>query len=248
MANITNIPAPRVPFIDDRTGLMAREWYRFFLNLFTLTGQGQTSLSLDSLQIGPPTSYDGIQQDGTVDNAPAALDYSELAALTSLVQGLTMAPPNIETQKLYSGSFYDTTTQTAAAINTAYALTFNSTSHSAGVRIGSPTSRIICDNPGLYNFQFSVQLDNTSGGDHNAYLWARINGVDVSASAGQVRLKGNNGELVAAWNYVLQVAAGDYFELMWAVSDTAVQTIAVAATSPVPAIPSIILTVTQVSI
>lgn len=247
MANTTNIPAPRVAFIDERTGLMSREWYRFFLNLFTLTGQGQTAVSLDDVQIGPPSMADGMQV--PLDNAaPLPADYSNYAALASLVEGLTMAPPSIETQKLYGGSFHDTTTQTAAAINTAYALTFNSTGHSAGVRIGSPTSRIICDNPGYYNFQFSAQLDNTTGGDHLAYIWARINGVDIAASAGQVRLKGNNGELVAAWNYVLPVAAGDYFEVVWAVTDTAVQILSSAASSPVPAIPSIILTVTQVSI
>ena len=52
--NITNIPAPRVPFIDDRTGLMSREWYRFFLNLFTLTGSGSNTVSLQEVQIGPP--------------------------------------------------------------------------------------------------------------------------------------------------------------------------------------------------
>ena len=54
--NVTNIPAPRVPFIDARTGLMAREWYRFFLNLFVLTGSGSNPTSLDELQIGPPNS------------------------------------------------------------------------------------------------------------------------------------------------------------------------------------------------
>ena len=52
--NITNIPAPRVEFIDPRTGLMAREWYRFFFNLFNLTGAGTTDTSLADLQVGPP--------------------------------------------------------------------------------------------------------------------------------------------------------------------------------------------------
>ena len=56
--NITNIPAPRVPFIDERTGLMAREWYRFFLNLFILTGSGNNPTTLDDLQIGPPNQPD----------------------------------------------------------------------------------------------------------------------------------------------------------------------------------------------
>ena len=56
--NITNIPAPRVPFIDERTGLMAREWYRFFLNLFVLTGSGNNPITLEELQLGPPSQQD----------------------------------------------------------------------------------------------------------------------------------------------------------------------------------------------
>ena len=52
--NATNITPPRVPLIDQRTGLIAREWYRFFLNLFTLTGSGTNQVSLVDLQLGPP--------------------------------------------------------------------------------------------------------------------------------------------------------------------------------------------------
>lgn len=57
--NITNIPSSRVEFIDSRTGLMSREWYRFFLNLFNLTGAGNNPTSLDDLQIGPPSTGGG---------------------------------------------------------------------------------------------------------------------------------------------------------------------------------------------
>lgn len=53
MLNITNIPAPRVNLIDQRTGMMAREWYRFFLSLFELTGAGGNATSLDDLQMMP---------------------------------------------------------------------------------------------------------------------------------------------------------------------------------------------------
>ena len=52
--NITNLPSSRVEFIDPRTGLMSREWYRFFLNLFNLTGGGNNQTSLDDLQLAPP--------------------------------------------------------------------------------------------------------------------------------------------------------------------------------------------------
>ena len=53
MRNITNIPAPRVAFIDERTGLMSREWYRFFLNLFVLTGSGNSDVTIEDLQKSP---------------------------------------------------------------------------------------------------------------------------------------------------------------------------------------------------
>jgi hypothetical protein len=52
--NATNITPPRVALIDQRTGLIAREWYRFFLNLFNLTGGGTNQTSLVDLQLGPP--------------------------------------------------------------------------------------------------------------------------------------------------------------------------------------------------
>ena len=51
--NITNIPAPRVAFMDERTGLMSREWYRFFLNLFIITGAGASDVSVVDLLQAP---------------------------------------------------------------------------------------------------------------------------------------------------------------------------------------------------
>jgi len=38
--NITQITAPRVDLIDPRTGLMSRQWYRFFYNQYVITGEG----------------------------------------------------------------------------------------------------------------------------------------------------------------------------------------------------------------
>ena len=67
--NITNIPSSRVDFIDPRTGMISREWYRFFLNLFNLAGGGGNQTSLDDLQLGPPpqpTTTSGSSGSGTV--------------------------------------------------------------------------------------------------------------------------------------------------------------------------------------
>jgi len=53
MPDQTNITPPRVPFTDLRTGLISREWYRFFLSLFNLTGGGTNTVTLVDLQLGP---------------------------------------------------------------------------------------------------------------------------------------------------------------------------------------------------
>lgn len=64
LPDITQIPAPRVDFIDKRTGLMAREWYRFFVNIYNLAGSGNSTVSLDDLQVGQVggASYDSIAE------------------------------------------------------------------------------------------------------------------------------------------------------------------------------------------
>jgi hypothetical protein len=170
---------------------------------------------------------------------------SRVSAVEQQVAALAAAPAVKPPESRRYGSFYSTVTQTIATINTATAMTFNNTDISFGVYVGAPTSRVYVDRGALYNIQFSAQLDNTAGGIHLAYIWLRINGIDVPYSAGQLRLKGNDGELIAAWNYLAQLNEGDYFELMWAAADTAVQILAESATAFCPAVPSVILTVTD---
>lgn len=58
MLDITQIPAPRIPLIDERTGLLSRQWYRFFYNLYVLTGGGTNAITLEELQLGPPNQPD----------------------------------------------------------------------------------------------------------------------------------------------------------------------------------------------
>jgi hypothetical protein len=241
--NTAPITPPRVPVIDPRTGLIAREWYLFFLTLF------RASQTIDYVDLTPQNQdvsgdLNKVYSDVQLTAAPQT-DGAQISELAKRVEALECLPVDEPRNTPRYGSFYDTTTQTAAAINTAYAITFNTTDLSQGVYIGSPTSRVYVDRPGVYNIQFSTQLDNTSGGSHLIFIWLRVNGTDVPQTASQVRLKGTDGELVAAWNFAYKFNAGDYFELMWSVSDTAIQIVAQAAAAPVPAIPSIILTVTD---
>lgn len=161
------------------------------------------------------------------------------------VEGLQMLPPPREFKRSRYGSFYDTTTQTATVINTAKAITFDTTDLSRGVYIGSPTSRIYVDTDGIYNFQTSIQLDSTIATAEIFYLWFRLNGVDVTNSASQVRVQGNNAEIFVALNYFFDLKSGDYVELMFSVTNLGVQLLASGAVAPHPGIPSIILTVSN---
>ena len=166
-------------------------------------------------------------------------------SLTKAIEGLQMTPPPREFKRARYGSFYDTTTQTPTAINTAKAITFNSTDLSNGVYIGTPTSRIVVDSEGIYNFDTSFQLDKTTGGTDEFYFWFRLNGTDVPDSASQIRIQGNDAEVFSSLNYFFDLKAGDYVELMFSATSLAVELLSVPATAPVPGIPSIILTVSN---
>jgi len=166
-----------------------------------------------------------------------------LGSLTASVEGLQMAPPAREFKRARYGSFYDTTTQTATVINTATAITFNGTDLSNGVYIGSPTSRIVVDSEGIYNFDTSFQLDKTSGGTAVFDFWFRLNGADVANSASRITIQGNNAEIFSSLNYFFDLKANDYVELMFSVTDLSVELKTFPAAVPHPGIPSIILTV-----
>lgn len=146
------------------------------------------------------------------------------------------------------GAFVDTTDQLLGAVNTPQAVTFNTTQVSRGVTVGSPTSRIIVDKTGVYNFQFSLQVDKTAGGKASIWIWPRVNGADIAASASVVTIKDNDSESVPAWNFVLPLVANDYFELMWESDSTDLLLESIAARTGPPArplVPSAILTVTN---
>lgn len=152
-------------------------------------------------------------------------------------------PPTVPFPRKAYGTFFDTTTQTAAAINTAYTVSLNTTDLSFGVYLSGTQIRV--DQKGLYNFQHSIQLDKATGGKGLFYLWYMKNGTDVADSATRIRLEGNNSEQVASWNYVFDLKANDYIEYRWSVDNTDVQIKSFATAAPAPATPSVIVTVTN---
>jgi hypothetical protein len=140
------------------------------------------------------------------------------------------------------GTFFDTTTQSGSA-NVSQSINYNTTDISQGVTVAS-NSRLTVANAGTYNIQFSAQLLADTGAD-DVYIWLKKNGTNVSSSAGHVVLA-NNAEAIAAWNYVVDAAASDYFEIAWQSTNGDAVILAENASGNVPSIPSIITTVTQV--
>jgi hypothetical protein len=361
--NPTQLTPPRVALIDDRSGAISREWYRFFLSLLTATqnNQSETELSPDTSSL--LASYDAMLAElaQATESAPdccasgeavlasdiqalavtsPGASISALAVVQSDIQSLALAPPgnsgsvtsvdasggttgltfsggpitssgtltlggtlavaNGGTNSTstataggvaygtgtaivvnaagsagyvltsggaappvwtpvaslavgtdaYWGSFWDTTTQTAAAINTAYTLTLNTADvENNGVTIVSG-SRVTFIHAGVYSLTFSVQLTNTdnSNNAHIANIWIRKNGANVTATDSKFTVPGKfgsvQGAIIGTVNFVLPIAASDYIELVWSTTDTSVAVASFpAGTTPVtPVVPSIIFT------
>ena len=144
-------------------------------------------------------------------------------------------------------SYYATNTLTNPVSGAVNLFTFDTVVSEFQIQLGSPASKIFVANTGLYNIQFSAQLDKSGGGATEVYIWPRVNGENIPYSATKVVIDGRNSEIAPAWNFLLPLKAGDYFELAWESVDTSVIILAQAPTGNIPGIPSIILTMTYVS-
>jgi hypothetical protein len=217
-----------------------QQHYKLFINriqqqLSTLGGGGETRLRYLDDVVGVATNssfYDDkfLQWNSTTNEAEFVTINS--GNIVGIVTG-------------YYGSFYDTTTQNAVGINTYQPFTINTTDISNQVSIAN-SSHIVIANSGIYNIQFSLQIDKSQGSLAHVYIWLKKNGVDVPNSAGEIAVQGTAAEAIAAWNYVVSASANDYYELMWSSTDIHVEIKARTVNGVVPAIPSIILTVVSV--
>ena len=142
----------------------------------------------------------------------------------------------------YTGGI--TTDQTAASTDTAYALTYTSSS-AEGITNGTPASRIVFEEAGEYMISFSAQISSTSSSTVNFWFWPRVNGVDVAGSTMKNALHQNGATLVVSRSVIFNFAAGDYLEAMWAVDSTSGFLDATAATAFAPAAPASTIAITR---
>ncbi len=145
------------------------------------------------------------------------------------------------------------TTSKSFTANTATQITFDQTDYINGAT-NDGTDGIAVNQDGIYNYQFSVQLKNTDTQIHSAWIWLRVNNVDVLGTGSKFDVTSSHGGTpgynIAACNFFVELQAGDTVEMWAASSNTAVTFDAAAAQTspfPMPAIPSVVATLTFVS-
>ena len=147
----------------------------------------------------------------------------------------------LDDQDTPHAAFVDFTTQTHTLIDTAKAITWDTTADSHHIYIGSPTSRIYFDKSGLYQITFTAQILSSNASDKAFWFWPRINGTDITGSTMKISLDVNNATKTISRPGLFEITAGDYLEAMWAVNDTATALVTYAAESFCPAVPSVTL-------
>jgi hypothetical protein len=148
----------------------------------------------------------------------------------------------------FYGAFCSTGSQTNPSPNVSRSMQLETTEHSNGVTVVSG-SRITTAYKGVYNLQFSAQLEKADNGADTVYIWFKKNGSNVPRSNTAIdvlKQAGGSGKAVAAWNYVDTMNAGDYLEIVWQSDDVNIQLHQDVAAGNFPSIPSVIATLTQV--
>lgn len=138
------------------------------------------------------------------------------------------------------GQFYATSTQTPAQANTGYAISFDSSSATDGLAInGSDATKIDITDAGLLNINITAQA--TASSSYTGYLWVDVNGTD-----GYAVKKAVSGDDVITHTALVSVAAGDYLKVVYAVSNTGLTLPNTAASSPMPAIPAVQVSINRI--
>jgi hypothetical protein len=158
---------------------------------------------------------------------------------------IAQSVPNI----LYSGTFYDTTTQNNGGATVANQVLINSTQNSTGFTLGG-SNNIIVNNTSTYFFSLSLQLTFTGGAsNYNVTVWYTIDNVIVPDSAFTFTTTGaQNDQTLAVVTDTIKITAGQSIKFYWWSQATGMKLLATAAgTSPTrPLSPSVNLNIFNV--
>ena len=191
------------------------------------------------------------EYDQSAENEYTRVLYLYFSQLDNITQGLLGRQGGKYLNNPY-GAFQNDNTQALTSVNTPYVVVLGTTDYANGVSLAS--NRITVAQSGIYNVQFSLQFENTHTSIVNTWVWLRKNGVDVTGTASTWAVVsahgGIHGYAIGACNFYLDMAAGDYLELVVAADDVGINLEAyTAATSPFvrPSVPSSVVTVSFVS-
>lgn len=135
---------------------------------------------------------------------------------------------------------------TAASADTAYAITYDTPALGNGITLGTPASRIVFEEGGLYLVTFTAQIRQNAFGNVEIRFWPRINGVDVAGSTMVNRMHNVGATITVSRSAIFTVSANDYLEAMWSTDNTNAFLEATAATAWSPAAPATTITLTRI--
>lgn len=155
-----------------------------------------------------------------------------------------------EVQGVFSyGSWFSNQDQVALGANTETLITVNNSDYSEGISVVD-NSKLTVKESGVYNIQFSAQVYHRTGGGGGAgnglWIWFKKNGSTIANSATKLNVQSGN-FAVAAWNFFVKLNHDEYAQLAWSTETTNIVFEADAASSPYPAIPSVIVTMNQIA-
>lgn len=145
----------------------------------------------------------------------------------------------------YHGSYFSNVNQTSANTNNSYFVTVNNTDFQSGFTTDG--ANLIATYSGVYNLQFSGQLHYNGGGGtgKTVEIWLTKNGANVPDTNTRVDIASASPFVVAAWNFLVPLSAGDKTALKWSTNNLQIGFDASSGTNG-PNVPSIILTIVQV--
>lgn len=156
-----------------------------------------------------------------------------------------MVTGNLSVKRPYA-MYSSTQTQTCAAANTAYPMTFNWTEDYYEIIKSNDNSNFSFQQSGDYEILLSIMAQSTSPGQR-AYIWIQKNGVNVPRSTTVYDFKSTNSLAVIAVPFILDMNTTDIFRVMYAGDSTGINFPVVAATSFAPITPSAIITIAKLS-
>ena len=95
--NPTQLTPPRVAFLDERTGAISREWFRFFLSLLTATQANQTDADVSPDANSLLAAYDAMLATVAQDTAviPSSLSETLESSLLAVQNAFEITPPDL---------------------------------------------------------------------------------------------------------------------------------------------------------